>query len=115
MLTTYTVLCIVWEFFRCLTSTNFRGSGSLPNNIITYPNDPIILGFCRDETYKLLFMPSESRPPIEEQLYLFMKRFRTQPSEFFNMDRTLRLSIYFREWELVKSEYEKAKKLEDNE
>ena len=61
--------------------------------------------------YKLLFRFSEKNPPIEEQLYLFMKRFRTQPSEFYSMDKQMRLKIYHREWKAVLKENEEAEKL----
>jgi len=60
----------------------------------------------------MLFRFSEENPPIEEQLYLFMKRFRTQPSEFFGLERKLRLSLFHRELRLLKEEYENAKKQE---
>lgn len=59
----------------------------------------------------MLFLYSEDLPPIEEQLYLFMKRFRTQPSEFFGMDRELRLSLYKREYDLVKKEAKEVERL----
>lgn len=80
--------------------------------IIVYREYPILTGFVFHELYKMLFLHSEKNPPIDEQLYLFMKRFRTQPSEFFNLERDLRLSLYKRELKLVEHEYEQAKKLE---
>lgn len=33
-----------------------------------------------------------------------MKRFKTQPSEFFALDYDMRMEIYFREFDLVKEE-----------
>jgi hypothetical protein len=62
------------------------------------------------EFYKMLFLCSEKNPPIEEQLYLFMKRFHTQPSEFFAMEWNLRRNIFFKELELLEKEYEQHKK-----
>lgn len=59
----------------------------------------------------MLFRFSEKNPPIEEQLYLFMKRFRTQPSEFYSLEKDVRLRIYQREWKLVVKEAEDAEKL----
>lgn len=63
--------------------------------------------------HKLLFHYSEKNPPIEEQLYLYLKRFRTQPSEFFGMDKTMRLNIFHREWKLVQKEAEEAEKIKN--
>lgn len=53
-------------------------------------------------------------PPIDEQLYLFMKRFHTQPGEFFSMDRRLRLNLYKREFSLLEEEYNRAKASEES-
>jgi hypothetical protein len=83
-------------------------------DIKVYKEDPIIVGFVHHNLRNILFLPSEKNPPIEEQLYLFMKRFRTQPSEFFSMNRELRLSLYARELRLVKEEYESAKNNSNN-
>lgn len=63
-----------------------------------------------DIIHKLLFQYSEKNLPIEEQLYLFMKRFRTQPSEFFAMDKKLRKKIFDREWRLVQREAKEAER-----
>lgn len=59
----------------------------------------------------LLFPPSEKNPPLREQLYLFMKRFKTQPSEFYALEREERMWIYKREYELVKAEAEEAERV----
>jgi len=61
----------------------------------------------------MLFQYSEKNPPLEEQLYLFLKRFRTQPSEFFALDKDLRDSLYKREFALIKKEYEDSEKLKN--
>lgn len=58
----------------------------------------------------MLFLFSEENPPIEEQLYLFLKRFHTQPSEFYKMDREIRLKLYKREFKLLEEEYKEAQK-----
>lgn len=58
----------------------------------------------------MLFLFSEENPPIEEQLYLFLKRFHTQPSEFYKLDREVRLKLYKREFKLLEAEYEEAQK-----
>ena len=60
----------------------------------------------------MLFLWSEENPPIEEQLYLFMKRFRTQPSEFYALERDLRLRLYRRELDLLQKEAAKMDELE---
>ena len=91
------------------------GIGGLPNRayINDFPNDPFILGFSHHlELHNMLFLHSEARPSLEEQLYLFMKRFRTQPSEFFGLSRDLRLSLYFRELDMVKAEYKRIQEME---
>ena len=72
----------------------------------------MIVGFVTRNLYNMLFLASEKNPPLEEQLYLFMKRFRTQPSEFYGMDRTTRLNLYRREYKVVMEEYKKAKENE---
>lgn len=71
------------------------------------------MGMVYLDFYHLLFPYSELHPPIEEQLYLFMKRFRTQPSEFFGMDYDLRMRIFFRELAIVKKEYEDNQKMNE--
>lgn len=77
--------------------------------IKTYPDDPIINGFLYYGLDSMLFGFSEKNPPVEEQLYLFMKRFNTQPSEFYSLDRKMRLILYKRELSLVEEEYKQAK------
>lgn len=54
---------------------------------------------------------SMKNPPLEEQLYVFMKRLHTQPSEFFSMERGLRLRIYQRERDLIEYEHKKIQEL----
>jgi hypothetical protein len=80
----------------------------IPNPVRTFENYPFTLAFYfMPELFRLVFFaPSEKNPPIEEQLYLFMKRFHTQPSEFFAMERSLRLQLYARELKLLKEEAE---------
>lgn len=74
---------------------------------------PIVEALRYFDFYEALFQFSEEKPPIIEQLYLYLKRFRTQPSEFYAMDKDDRLEIYHREFKIVKEEYEKMKKLEN--
>ena len=54
---------------------------------------------------------SIKNPPFEEQLYVYMKRFHTQPSEFYKMDRLLRLKLYTRERELIEHENKRVNEL----
>lgn len=61
----------------------------------------------------MLFQYSEKHPPLEEQLYLFLKRFRTQPSEFFALDKDLRDKLYKREFAMLKREFEESEKLKN--
>ena len=75
---------------------------------------PFISGIVFQEFYKMLFLWSEKNPPLEEQLYLFMKRFRTQPSEFFGMDWKLRRKLFFIELELIERENEQHRKNQGN-
>lgn len=42
-----------------------------------------------------------------------MKRFHTQPSEFFNLDNETRDLIFDRELEIVKKEYEEMEALKN--
>ena len=71
----------------------------------------MLSGLLYDDLIDILLFPeSEKNPPIREQLYLFMKRFKTQPSEFYALDREDRLWIYEREYDLVKKEAEEADK-----
>jgi hypothetical protein len=61
----------------------------------------------------MLFQYSEKHPPLEEQLYLFLKRFHTQPSEFFKLDKDLRDKLYKREFAMLKKEFEESEKLKN--
>ena len=56
----------------------------------------------------MLFQSSEKNPPLMEQLYLFMKRFKTQPSEFYAMEREDRIELFNREVKLLQKEAEQA-------
>lgn len=70
---------------------------------------PYIIGLVNREYGELfMFMPDYDRPPLEEQLYLFMKRFKTQPSEFYKLPTEVRLMLYRREYEVLMKENEKA-------
>lgn len=111
MFKTNSILCCGIEFFLGLTSIIYRGYGSHSvYNIKTFENAPIIIGFVEYQLTNGLFLFSEKNPSIKEQLYLYLKRFHTQPSEFFNMDRDLRLEIYQDEYALAKKEYEEGLK-----
>lgn len=75
-------------------------------------DEPAVISLSYGIFSELLFHYSESLPPLEEQLYLFMKRFRTPPSEFYAMDREERLKIFHREYNLVKKEARRVEELE---
>ena len=109
---TYSILCKCYQFFHSLIFSIYGNLESQVNRVQVYDELPIITGFSFQDLKELLFLWSEKNPPIEEQLYLFMKRFRTQPSEFYALDRDLRLRIYNREHELLKKEAEKMEELE---
>lgn len=78
--------------------------------IINKKISPFTLEFSFGVLHKLLFQYSEKNPPIEEQLYLFMKRFRTQPSEFYAMNKGVRERLFNREWRLVQKEAKEAER-----
>lgn len=55
----------------------------------------------------LFFQYSYTLPPLEEQIYLYMKRFRQQYSEIMSMPIKLRNKLFLRELAIVKKEAEK--------
>lgn len=73
----------------------------------------MIYGISQYELWELFFQPSDKHPPIEEQLYLFMKRFHTQPTEFFNLDYKLRMAMYEREMLLIEHENKERAKTQE--
>jgi len=105
------ILCFGIEFFRFLIPIIFGGIGSQDLGYIkTYENTPIISAFSHDGLDALLFRYSRKTPPLTEQLYVFMKRFRTQPSEFYNLERSVRLELYRVEAKLIEKEIKDSEK-----
>ena len=84
------------------------GASRNHNTLISQGHVPIVLRLFTEPITDMLFQPSEKNPPLREQLYLFMKRFKTQPSEFYALGREERLDLFNREVELMKRENEKA-------
>ena len=103
------ILCFCRTFFYGLTPIIYGGDKSNDIDIIiTYEDYPIVSGLVFHNFNTALFLPTAKKPPIEAHLYLFMKRFHTQPSEFFLLDRSMRLNLYKRELDLLEYEAKKA-------
>lgn len=72
-----------------------------------------MFGLLHHNLIEGLFQASENTPPIIEQLYLFMKRFHTQPTEFYGIPRPTRLQLYRMEAKVVEYENKKADEIEN--
>ena len=53
---------------------------------------------------ELFFRYSGTMPDIEEQLYLYMKRFRVGYTDFMKIPTHLRTSLFAREYKIIKEE-----------